>query len=119
MNPSEERRKHPRVTKHFIITYYDEKIENAQHNVSQLKNISQGGICFSSCVPYAAGAQLKILIKTPYLAETLNAQGIVVDCIERIPNVIYEIHLKLEHLNEEAQSILQKIEKSFTETKPQ
>lgn len=117
MNSSDDRRKHPRVTKHFLITYYDEKVTDSQRNVSQLKNISQGGVCFSSCAAYPKDTRLKILIKTPYLAETLSAVGIVVDCIEKVPNVIYEIHIRLESLNEKTQIILEKIEKSFTDSK--
>ncbi|MDP8266740.1 MAG: PilZ domain-containing protein [Candidatus Aceula meridiana] len=116
MDRPEERRKHLRVSKHFIVTYYDANIADAQHNVSQLKDISQGGVCFSSCAGFPKNSLLQILIKTPYLAETLSIKGIVVDCAEKIPEVIYEIHVQLEGLTPETELILKKIEKNFIES---
>jgi len=116
MDRPEERRKHPRVSKHFIVTYYDATIADAQHNVSQLKDISRGGVCFSSCVGLPKNTLLQILIKTPYLAETLSAKGTVVYCAEKIPGVIYEVHVHIEDLTPETELILKKIEKSFIES---
>jgi hypothetical protein len=113
---NQERRKHLRISKHFIITYHEAAVPDARHSVSQLKDISQGGVCFSSCVGYNEGTVLDVFIKTPYLAETLNTRGTVVACAEKISNVIYEIHVQLNDLNAETEQILKKIEKSFLDS---
>jgi len=112
-DPKEERRKHPRVEKHFIITFYDLDKKDADHCISQLKNISYGGLCFSSSFPLALGTKLQTMIKTPYMGQAVNVVTRVVDSKEKVPNVIYDIRVKLEEATPEAEEILKKIEKNF------
>jgi hypothetical protein len=115
--PGQERRKHPRIEKHFIITAYDIDNKDADHCVSQLKNISRGGFCFSSSFSIAAGTRLQTMIKTPYMGQSINIMTKVVDSQEKVPNVIYDIRVEIEQATPEAEEILQKIEKSFMQSK--
>jgi len=115
-NFGHERRKHPRVEKHFIVTFYDFDKKDADHSISQLKNISCGGLCFSSSFPIALGTKLQTMIKTPYMGQAVNIVTRVVDSREKVPNVIYDIRVKLEEATPEAEEILQKIEKSFLQS---
>ena len=115
-SPRQERRRHPRIEKHFILTVYDIDNKNADHCVSQLKNISRGGFCFSSSFAINVGTRLQTMIKTPYMGQTINIVTRVVDSKEKVPNVIYDIHVQIEEATPEAQEILQKIEKSFMQS---
>lgn len=112
----EERRKHPRVEKHFILTVFDLDRQDADHCVSQLKNISRGGLCFSSSFPFEAGTRLQTMIKTPYMGQTVNVVTRVMESREKVPNVIYDIHVRIEKSTPEADEILQKIEDSFLQS---
>lgn len=111
--PKDERRKHPRVEKHFIVTFYDLDKKDADHCISQLKNISRGGLCFSSSFSVPVGTRLQTMIKTPYMGQAVHVVTRVVDSKEKVPNVIYDIRVKLEEATPEAEEILQKIEKNF------
>ncbi len=112
-----ERRKHIRIEKHFIVTFFDADKPDADHNISQIKNISRGGLLFSSNFMYPQGHKLQLVIKTPYISANLKVKGIVLDCVEKIQNVIYEIRVQIVDLNIEAELILKKIEQSFLESK--
>ncbi len=114
--PGQERRKHPRIEKHFILTAYDLDKKDADHCVSQLKNISRGGLCFSSSFALAVGTRLQTMIKTPYMGQTINIITKVVDSKEKVPNTIYDIRVEIEQATPEAEEILQKIEKSFIQS---
>ena len=109
----EDRRKHPRVEKHFIVTFFEADKQDADHSISQLKNISRGGVLFSSSVVHAPGKKLQIMIKTPYMASTLSVVGTVLDCTEKIPGVIYEIRAEIKNLDSDADAIFKKIEEAF------
>jgi hypothetical protein len=114
--PGQERRKSPRIEKHFILTVYDIDKKDADHCVSQLKNISRHGLCFSSSFPFDLGTRLQTMIKTPYMGQAINIITKVVDSKEKVANVIYEIRVQIEEANPEAEEILQKIEKSFLQS---
>ncbi|MDD3374929.1 MAG: PilZ domain-containing protein [Candidatus Omnitrophica bacterium] len=112
-NEREDRRKYPRVEKHFIVTFFEADKQDAEHSISQLRNISRGGVLFSSSVIHAPGKKLQIMIKTPYMASTLSVQGTVLECKERIPGVIYEIRVEIKDLDADADAIFKKIEEAF------
>lgn len=114
-----ERRRHPRIDKHFIVTFYEAGKTDAEHSVSQLKNISQGGFCFSSSLTLTPGTKLQAMIKTPYLGQSVNVLATVVDCKEKIPNVIYEIRARIEQTTPEVEDILKKIEQAFIRSQSQ
>ena len=116
-NPWEERRKHPRIEKHFIITYFDLDKSDAEHCISQIKNISRGGICFSGSFAFIPGTRLQAMVKTPYMGQTVNFETRVIDCEEKIPNTVYNIRAKIENATPQTEEILQKIEESFLRSK--
>lgn len=109
----QERRQHPRIEKHFIITYYDLDKVDAEHCISQIKNISRGGVCFSSSFAFTPGSRLQAMIKTPYMGQTVNFEIRVIDCEEKIPNTVYNVRAKIESKTPQAEEILHKIEESF------
>ena len=111
--PQHERRQHPRIEKHFIITYYDLDKSDAEHFISQVKNISRGGICFSSSLAFTPGCRLQAMIKTPYMGQTINFETRVIDCEEKIPNTVYNIRAKIENKTPQTEEILHKIEENF------
>ncbi len=103
-----ERRRYIRIEKHFIISYYELIDREKKHSISQIKNISLGGICFISCRPYARGTLLGIELKTPYLDDTIHVEGTVLESTEKVKKLIYEIHLRFDRIPPESKLILEK-----------
>jgi len=114
-----ERRQHLRIEKHFIVTFYEADKTDADHSVSQLKNISRGGFCFSSSLALNPGTKIQAMIKTPYLGQSVSVLATVIDCKEKIHNVIYEVRVKIEETTPEVVDILKKIEQAFIKAQSQ
>ena len=50
-----ERRKHLRIYRNFILTYHEKGKSALKHDVSQVNNVSKGGMNFSSTHPLKQG----------------------------------------------------------------
>ena len=109
-----ERRRYIRIEKHFIISYYEKDDPATRHGISQLKNISMGGICFVTSQQYFKGIKLGIELKTPFLADTVHIEGTVLESHEKVANMIYETRLAFAPLNPQAEIVLQKMVVTFS-----
>src|SRR5437870_5496104 len=108
--PFENRRQHVRIYRNFILTYYPVSNPSVSKEVSQINNISQGGMSFSVTAPLAVGELLGIELRTPFLAESVYLQGVVLECREKISKLIYEIRLQFKDPSTQAKDILLKVE---------
>src|SRR3989338_4968041 len=104
-----ERRAYVRINKNFILTYYDSAKRQEKFEITQLKNISLGGLCFITSKPLAVGAQLHIDLKTPYIAEVTYLDGTVLESHEKIKGLIYETRIHFKNLKPESEFILHKL----------
>ena len=103
------RRKHVRVYRNFILLYRL-KGQDITYEMSQVNNISRGGINFSSTVALAKGNELNVELKTPFLNDKVDLEGIVLECREKIANLIYEVRVEFKDLSGQAADVLAKIE---------
>ncbi len=110
---NKERRHYIRIEKHFIISYYDLNDPAVRHNISQLKNISLGGMCFITSQGYATATKMGIELKTPFLADTVHVEGTILESREKVPDMIYEIRLSFDALSGEAELVLKKVVETF------
>ena len=108
-----ERRRYKRINKHFILTYFDKSNPSRKQEITQLKNISMGGMCFVTSSRFESGTQMGIELKTPYLADTTYLEGVVLESHEKVLDIIYETRLKFEFLNPQAEFLLAKIIEFF------
>ena len=109
----QERRKYKRISKHFILTYFDKGNPSQKKEITQLKNISMGGICFVTSQRFDSGTQMGVELKTPYLADTTYLEGVVLESHEKVMDLIYETRLKFEFLNPQAEFLLAKLIEFF------
>ena len=109
-HPSNERRKYLRIYRNFIMSYHEKGKSIIKHNVYQVNNVSKGGLSFSSTHPLKQGVVLTVDLKTPFIANTIRLEGVVLGCIEKIPEMIYEIRLQFQETSEEVLAVLEKIE---------
>lgn len=106
-----ERRQHMRIKKNYIIRFSEKGNAVVNIEVSQIENISRGGVCFNSTIPFQKGIDVAIEMRTPYLAESIYFEGHVLDSKEKIKGMIYENHIKFHDLSARATDVLDKIEK--------
>ena len=105
-----DRRKHVRIHKNFIMSYHDKNNPQIKYDISQLYNISKGGMCFIATHKFAPLTELAIELRTPYLADAVHFEGSVIESKDKIPNMLYEIRMVFKNLSPITEGILEKIE---------
>ncbi len=109
----EERRRHKRIKKNFILTYFDVSNPSQRFEITQLKNISKGGICFITTRSFIASTKIGIELKTPYLSGTTYLEGSVLESHEKIKNLLYETRLQFTSVEPQAEFLLNKVVEYF------
>ena len=108
-----DRRRHRRIKKNFILSYFEKTKPQEKFELTQLKDIGKGGLRFITTRKFTSGTLLGIELKTPYISETTYLEGEVLDCIEKVKNMIYETRLQFTLLNTQAEFILNKLIEYF------
>ena len=111
--PKQDRRRYIRIKKSFLLTYFDKSQPGKKFEITQLKNISLGGMCFITSHGFDPATELSIELKTPYLAETTHLTGVVLESHEKMKNRIYETRLEFKDLDTEAKILLEKLMSYF------
>ncbi len=106
-----ERRQFVRIKKNYIIRFYIKANPSLKFEMSQIENISKGGICFTSTMAITPGDVLSIELRTPYVVGTIFLEGKVLSSKEVVKGLVYANRLKFDNLNPDAMVILDKIEK--------
>ena len=75
-----------------------------------MNNVSKGGLGFLSTHPLEQGVVVTINLKAPFIADPLHLDGVVLECKEKIPELIYEIRLRFQEISQQALIALEKIE---------
>lgn len=109
-----EKRKYERIRKNFILKYFEKNNPDKKFEVSQLKNISIGGMCFVTTQKFTPGTLMVIELKTPYLASTTFVEGKILDSHEKAKNILYDTRLEFVNIEPEAKYLLAKITDFFT-----
>jgi hypothetical protein len=106
-----ERRQFVRIRKHYIIRFYQKDNPSLKYEASQIENISKGGLCFTSTIPFDIGAHLAIELRTPYVAEKVYLEGRILESKEKIKGVVYQNRIRFNDLSAHAVDVLDKVEK--------
>ncbi len=112
-----DRRQFVRVEKHFIISCVEKNGASTKHDVTQLKNISIGGMCFVTAHHYPSKTHLSIELRTPFLSDIVHLEGVVLESREKIPGMLFETRLIFDKLDAQTQSVLNRIVETFLKTK--
>jgi len=104
-----ERRRYKRINKNFIMTYFDVKNPSHKFEITQLKNIGMGGMCFVTSKPYLPDTVLGVELKTPYISETTYLEGIVLASHEKVKNMLYETRMRFNKLDPQSEFLLAKV----------
>lgn len=94
-----EKRECPRIDVNFIISYrIKEDIDN--FDLSQSKDVSQGGMLLTTNKAFDKGTNLVMTIRFPFLTKKIEVLGEVVDSIVVVRNLIYNTRIKFFGLEE-------------------
>jgi hypothetical protein len=107
----QDRRKYVRIYRNFVLSYYEKDKKDIKYDISQVNNISKGGINFIAVRPFDAGTLLGIELQTPFIKDSAYLEGKVLESKEKIANLIYEIRLEFVELSAESLNVLDKIER--------
>lgn len=94
-----EKRHHPRLNVNFVVSYRIQKMPE-NYDLSQTKNVSQGGLLVTTNRRFDKGTFLAITIRFPFILQRIEVTGQVVESREIVRNLIYETRVKFLDLDE-------------------
>ncbi len=109
-----ERRRFTRIKKNYILRFCQKDNPSLKFELSQIENISKGGICFSSTIPFHIGDTLAIELRTPYITDIIYMEGHILEAKEKVKGLIFQNRLQFLNLSPLAIEVLEKIEKYNT-----
>ena len=89
----EERRKHRRLNANFIISYRIKEI-SGNYDLTQSRNVSQGGMLLTTNRQFDRGTTLAMTIRFPFVSERIELTGRVVGSREVVRDLIYETRIQ-------------------------
>jgi hypothetical protein len=94
----EERRRFPRLNAQFVVSYKIKHIPD-HYDLSQTKDVGQGGVLLTTNQKFVPGTILALTVKFPFVPQRIEIEATVVDSREVAKNVIYETRLSFLRLN--------------------
>lgn len=94
-----ERRECPRLNASFIVSYRV-KEPPSDFDLSQTKDVSEGGLLLTTNKAFELGTILVMTLRFPFVSEKIEVEGQVVSSDEKVKNLIYETHIKFKGSDE-------------------
>ena len=88
-----ERREHPRLNVNFVINYRIQELPDS-YDLSQTKDVSQGGALLTTNKPFAKGTHLTMNLRIPFVLQKIELKGKVVGSREVVRDLVYETRVK-------------------------
>ncbi|MCK4519795.1 MAG: PilZ domain-containing protein [Candidatus Omnitrophica bacterium] len=96
----QEKREYPRVNANLVVNYRIQELPDT-YDLSQTKNISQGGILITTSKLFEKGIQLTMNLRIPLVPQRVKLSGEVVESREVVRDLIYETRVKFLGLDED------------------
>ena len=109
----QERRQYKRIDKNFLLSYFDVQHPDSKVEITQLKNIGMGGMCFVTTKPLGPHQQIRVELNAPYLKSTSSINGSVLASHEKIKNTIYEVRFQFSEVDPKTKYLLGKLIELF------
>ena len=85
-----ERRKYIRVDARFVVSYKEAFKDTPRTDITQTKNISFGGMLFTTDREFKTGTILKVKIRLPNIDDYINVKVEVVDSRSIMNGMMYD-----------------------------
>lgn len=100
-----ERRKHPRISARFIVSYrIFEEVDRS--DISQTKNLSLGGMLLTTNRQFDPGTNLALEIRLPFDPNPIMLIGRVVESREITKNLIYDTRIMFLAVDEKHRHVI-------------
>ena len=93
-----ERRRYPRLSANFVTSYKIKQTPN-DFDLSQTKNVGQGGVLLTTNRQFIPGTLLILMVKFPFVLQRIEVSATVVDSKEVAKDVLYETRLAFAYLD--------------------
>jgi len=101
----QDRRKHPRVSSRFIVSYrIMDEINNV--DVTQTKNLSLGGMLLTTNRQFAPGTNLALEIRLPFDPHPIMLIGRVVESRVIMKDMIYDTRMEFLAIDERHRKVI-------------
>ena len=104
-----ERRRFVRVKGNFVVSYKDITTKEAKTDVSQTKDISVGGLLFTSQEKFALGTILSLKLRLPDSYDYINVKVEVVASKQLVKDVLYDIRAKFVKIGDVQKDYIRKM----------
>lgn len=104
-----ERRKFIRVNGTFVVSYSDVTSQQPKRDISQTKNISLGGLLFTTDREFNPGSVLSVKLRLPESLEYLSLKVQVVDSKPKVKGVVYDTRVKFMGLTDKEKKAIKNI----------
>jgi c-di-GMP-binding flagellar brake protein YcgR len=100
-----ERRKHPRISARFIVSYrLMDEADNV--DISQTKNLSLGGMLLTTNRQFNAGAKIALEIRLPFDPHPIMLIARVIESKEITKGLIYDTRLEFLAVDENHRKVM-------------
>ncbi len=105
MDVQSERRAHPRTEANLVVSYRGRAV-GSSYDISQSKNLSQGGMLLTTNRAFTDGALLIMTLRLPHMSDAIEVVGKVVLSREIVRELIYDTHVQFTRLDDRARQQL-------------
>lgn len=95
-----DRRKYRRGDANIVVIYHIQK-EDANYDLTQTKNVSQGGMLLTTNRKFEKGTRLDMTMQFPFLDDKIRVVAEVVGSKEVLKDLIYETRLRFYDLKKQ------------------
>jgi PilZ domain len=104
-----ERRKFKRINKSYVISYTPVKSEKVKFDISQTRNLSEGGLLFITDRIFQKGVVLKLKLRLPQFSDYVVLTVQVIDSIELVKNLMYETRSRFIEVDQKVKEVIRKL----------
>lgn len=109
----QEKRKYTRINKNFVVSY---RIYGDPNNIdiSQTKNVSEGGMLLTTNRAFDRGTVLAIEIRLPLFRDPIRLLGKILQSKEIVHNLIYETRLSFSYMDDQSKQLVRNTVSHFS-----
>lgn len=104
-----ERRRFKRINRNYVISYAAISRAELKSNVSQTKNVSEGGLLFTTDKSFQKGTILKVKLRLPDFSDYVIVKVLVVDSVEKARGLMYETRAKFLEIEQKVRDAIRKL----------
>ena len=104
-----ERRKFKRISKNYVISYTPVKSEKLKFDISQIRNLSEGGLLFTADKMFQKGVVLKLKLRLPHLSDYVVLKVQVINSKELAKNLMYETRVSFTEIDQKVKESIRKL----------